>query len=104
MPAYIIADVEVTDPAQYEEYKKLSTATMQAHRAEVLVRGGRAEPLEGREPRRVIVLKFPSLQAARAFYDSPEYARARAARANAAIMNMFIVEGLAQPDNNECHR
>ena len=61
MPAYIIADVEVTDPAQYEEYKKLSTAAMQAHRAEVLVRGGRAEPLEGREPRRVIVLKFPSL-------------------------------------------
>jgi uncharacterized protein (DUF1330 family) len=95
MPAYIVADVEVTDPAQYEDYKKLSTAAMRAHGAEVLVRGGRTEPLEGREPHRVVVLKFPSMQAARAFYDSPEYARARAARANAAVMNMFIVEGLA---------
>ena len=95
MPAYIIADVEVTDPVQYEEYKKLSTAAMRAHGAEVLVRGGRADPLEGREPRRVVVLKFPSMEAARAFYDSAEYRRARAARANAAIMNVFIVEGLA---------
>jgi uncharacterized protein (DUF1330 family) len=101
MPAYIIADVEVTDPTQYEDYKKLSTAAMQAHGAEVLVRGGRTEPLEGRAPHRVIVLRFPSVEAARAFYDSPEYARARAARAGAAIMNMFIVEGLAQPDNNK---
>ncbi len=101
MPAYIIADVEVTDPAQYEEYKKLSTAAMQAYGAEVLVRGGRSERLEGRAPGRVVVLRFPSLQAARAFYDSAEYARARAARANAAIMNMFIVEGLAQPENNK---
>ncbi len=98
MPAYIIADVEVTDPAQYEEYKKLSTAAMQAYGAEVLVRGGCTQRLEGRAPGRIVVLRFPSLQAARAFYDSPEYARARAARANAAIMNMFIVEGLAQPD------
>lgn len=101
MPAYIIADVQITDAAQYEEYKRLSTAAMQAHGAEVLVRGGRVEPLEGRAPHRVVVLKFASLQAARAFYDSHEYARARAARANAAIMNMFIVEGLAQPDNNK---
>jgi uncharacterized protein (DUF1330 family) len=95
MSAYIIADVEITDPAQYEEYKKLSTAALQAHGAEVLVRGGRTETLEGRAPHRVVVLKFPSVSAARAFYDSAEYARARAARANAAIMNMFIVEGLA---------
>jgi uncharacterized protein (DUF1330 family) len=101
MPAYIIADVEVTDPTQYEEYKKLSTAAMQAHGVEVLVRGGRTEPLEGRAPHRVVVLRFPSIEAARAFYDSSDYARARAARAGAAIMNVFIVEGLAQPDNNK---
>ncbi|GAB4481707.1 MAG: DUF1330 domain-containing protein [Burkholderiaceae bacterium] len=94
MPAYIVAEVEVTDPAQYEEYKKLSTAAIAAHGAEVLVRGGRTEPLEGRAPHRVVVLRFASMAAARAFYDSPEYARARAARAGAAIMNMFIVEGL----------
>jgi uncharacterized protein (DUF1330 family) len=92
--AYIIADVQVTDPQQYDEYKKLSTAAMQAHGAVVRVRGGKSVKLEGREPGRTVVLEFPSAQAAQAFYDSPEYGLARKARANAAVMNMFIVEGV----------
>jgi uncharacterized protein (DUF1330 family) len=94
MPAYIIADVTVTDPVQYEEYKKFSTAAMQAHGAVVRVRGGKTVKLEGREPGRTVVLEFPTLAAAQAFYDSPEYAKARKARAGAAVMNMFVVEGL----------
>ncbi|MGL4576526.1 MAG: DUF1330 domain-containing protein [Burkholderiaceae bacterium] len=94
MPAYIIADVTVTDPVQYEEYKKFSTAAMQAHGAVVRVRGGKTVKLEGREPGRTVVLEFPTLAAAQAFYDSPEYAKARKAREGAAVMNMFVVEGL----------
>ena len=94
MAAYIIADVEVTNPVQYDEYRKWSTAAIAAHGAEVLVRGGRTERLEGREPGRIVVLRFPSMDAARAFDGSPEYGKARAARQGAAIMNMLIVEGV----------
>ncbi|GAA0841510.1 MAG: DUF1330 domain-containing protein [Cupriavidus sp.] len=94
-PGYIIAYVDVTDPQQYEQYKVLSTRAMQAHGAEVLVRGGKTEPLEGQwAPTRVVMLKFPSYAAARAFYDSEEYLAARKSREHAARMNMIVVEGV----------
>ena len=93
--AYIIANVSVTDPVQYEDYKKLSTLAMQAHGAEVCVRGGRIEVVEGDcSPERLVVLKFPSIEAARRFESSPEYAKARAARQGAAQMRMLLVEGV----------
>jgi uncharacterized protein (DUF1330 family) len=93
--AYIIANVTVTDPQQYEEYKKWSTAAMQAHGAEVCVRGGKAEVIEGDwQPERLVVLKFPSVEAARKFDASPEYGKARAARQGAAVMRMVLVEGV----------
>ena len=95
MSGYIIAHVQVTNPAQYEEYKKWSTAAMQAHGAEVCVRGGQVERLEGDwAPERLVVLKFPSFEAAKAFHASPEYGKARAAREGAAVMRMVAVEGV----------
>lgn len=93
--AYIIANVTVTNPQQYEEYKKWSSAAMQAHGAEVCVRGGKVEVLEGDwSPERLVILKFPSVEAARRFNDSPEYGRARSARQGAAVMRMVVVEGV----------
>jgi uncharacterized protein (DUF1330 family) len=93
--AYIIANVRVTDPVQYEEYKKLSTLAMQAHGAEPCVRGGAVTVLEGDwQPDRMVVLKFPSVEQAQRFYDSPEYKKARDARAGAAVMRMVLVEGV----------
>jgi uncharacterized protein (DUF1330 family) len=93
--AYIIANVKVTNPQQYEDYKKWSTAAMQAHGAEVCVRGGPVEVLEGDwTPDRLVILKFPSVEAAKAFDASPEYTKARAARQGAAAMRMVVVEGL----------
>ena len=93
--AYIIANVKVTDPRQYEKYKKWSSAAMQAHGAEVCVLGGQVEVLEGDwSPDRVVILKFASLDAARRFNDSPEYGKARAARQGAAVMRMVLVEGV----------
>ena len=93
--AYIIANVEVTNPTQYEEYKKWSTAAMQAHGAEVCVRGGKVEVLEGDwAPQRLVILKFPNVEAAKAFDSSPEYGKARTARQGAAIMRMIVVEGV----------
>jgi uncharacterized protein (DUF1330 family) len=93
--AFIIAHVTVTNPQQYEEYKKWSSVAMQAHGAEVCVRGGKVEVLEGDwSPERLVVLRFPSVEAARRFNDSPEYGRARAARQGAAVMRMVVVEGV----------
>ena len=93
--AYIIANVRVTDPVQYEQYKKLSTLAMQAHGAEVCVRGGPHEVLEGDwQPDRLVLLKFPTLAQAKAFNASAEYALARNARQGAAVMRMVVVEGV----------
>ena len=93
--AYILANVRVTDPAQYEEYKKFSSAAMKVHGAEVCVRGGTVEVLEGDwTPDRVVLLKFPSIAAARAFNDSPAYSLARQARQGAAVMRMVLIEGV----------
>lgn len=93
MSAYLIADVSVTKPAQYEDYKRLSTLAMRAYDAKILVRGGESKVLEGREPGRTVVMEF-SMGAAQAFYDSWQYRRARNAREGAAVMNMFIVQGM----------
>ena len=93
--AYIIANVEVTNPTQYEDYKKWSTEAMKVHGAEVCVRGGKVEVLEGDwNPQRIVLLKFPSVEAAKKFNDSPEYGKARASRQGAAIMRMIVVEGV----------
>ena len=95
MSGYIIADVQVTDATQYEDYKKWSGAAMLAHGAEVCVRGGALQVLEGDwSPKRIVILKFSSMAAARAFYDTPEYQRAKDARQDAAIMRMIAVEGI----------
>ena len=93
--AYIIANVRVTNPEQYEEYKKWSTAAFAAHKAEICARGGKVEVMEGDwQPERVVVAKFPNFEAAKAFYDSAEYLKARKAREGAAIMRLVVVEGM----------
>jgi uncharacterized protein (DUF1330 family) len=93
--AYVIANVDVTNPEQYEEYKKLSTIAMKASGAEVCIRGGKVEVLEGDwNPARFVMLKFPSVEQARAFYNSVEYEAAKKAREGAAVMRMLVVEGV----------
>ena len=95
MAAYILVDCEVTDPAKYETYKALAPDAIARHGGRYLVRGGAAVRLEGDwTPKRIVVLEFPSLDAARAFYDSPEYRAAREARRGAARMDMIAVAGL----------
>lgn len=95
MPAYIIADVDVTDPVRYEPYKALAQAAIAQHGGRYLVRGGRSTVMEGdRTPGRLVLLEFPTAEAAKTFYDSPEYRAAREARAGAARMNLVVVEGL----------
>ena len=93
--AYILAKVDVKNPEQYEEYKRLSTIAMKAHGAEVCIRGGEVEVLEGDwSPSRLVMLKFPSMEQARGFYDSLEYGAARKARERIAVMRMVLVDGV----------
>lgn len=96
MSAYIIARVSVTDPEKYEDYKALAPAAIEAHGGRYLVRGGAMQTLEGeREDRRVVVLEFPTLEAAENFYRSAEYEPAREKRRGAAEMQMILVDGCA---------
>jgi uncharacterized protein (DUF1330 family) len=98
MPAaYIIADVKVSDPEQYKQYMALSPAAIAAAGGEFVVRGGRHETLEGKwQPNRLVVLRFPSYEAAKAFYDSELYKAARAKRAGATeFFNMVVVEAMS---------
>ena len=98
MPAYIINDMEVTDPQLFEEYKKLSPPTVAQYGGKFLARGGRTETLEGDwSPRRLVILEFPDIAAAQAWIDSPEYAPARALRQRSSKSNIVLVEGAAPP-------
>ncbi|MES1978520.1 MAG: DUF1330 domain-containing protein [Pseudomonadota bacterium] len=93
--AYIIANVTVNNAEAYEEYKKLSGIAMQKHGAEVCIRGGKVEVLEGDwTPSRVVLLKFQDAAQARAFYNSTEYAAAIKARKDISVMRMVLVEGV----------
>jgi uncharacterized protein (DUF1330 family) len=96
MPAgYVIVEMKISDPERYKEYMAAAPATIAAAGGEYLVRGGRHEPLEGDwQPARLAVLRFPSLEQARAWYDGESYRAARARRAGATeYFNMVVVEG-----------
>ena len=95
MVAYVINDMEVTDPALLEEYKKLSPATVAQYGGRFLARGGAMEVLEGAwQPKRLVILEFPSLAQAKAWVNSPEYAPARRIRQQASRSNLVVVEGV----------
>ncbi|SEL60608.1 Uncharacterized conserved protein, DUF1330 family [Roseateles sp. YR242] len=94
MPAFIIIDVTVTDADKMAAYREWSTKAMKEHGAEVLVRGGEIEVLEGDwAPSRLVVLKFTDRDAAKGFYHSETYLRARQLRENAGIVRMVVVDG-----------
>jgi uncharacterized protein (DUF1330 family) len=95
MAAYIIADVTVTDAEKMAKYREWSTKAMQEHGAEVLVRGGEFEVLEGPwTPSRLVLLKFKDRAAAKAFYASETYSHARTVREGAGVMRMVVVDGV----------
>jgi uncharacterized protein (DUF1330 family) len=94
MTAYVIVDVTIKDPIRYEEYKKLAAPTVTAYGGRYVVRGGAAEKLEGsREPNRVVVLEFPTLQRAKEWWSSEDYRPAKVLRHASATTEMVLVEG-----------
>lgn len=97
--AYIIVDMLISDKAQYQHYMAAAPAAVAAAGGEYLVRGGRFETLEGQwQPSRVAMLKFPSFEVAKTFYDDALYRAARDKRAGATeFFNMVLVEGVDTP-------
>lgn len=95
MAAYVIVNIEVTDPVRYEEYKKMALATVTAHGGRYIARGGHAESLEGTwRPERVVLLEFPSAQNAKAWWASEAYKPAKSLRQASARTEMIMVEGI----------
>ena len=95
MAAYVIADVEITDPVQYAAYIRIVPPTIARYGGRFLVRGGRTEALEGSwSPRRVVVLEFPSFEHARDWWASEEYSTPKALRQGASNGNLILVDGV----------
>ena len=95
MAGYVIADVDVQDPDAYEEYKRLVPATVERFGGRFVVRGGPVEVLEGPwEPQRIVVLEFPSVERARAWYESEEYREAKALRQRTSAGSLLLVDGV----------
>jgi len=93
--AYVIFQADVTDPEQYERYKARSGPVVSAAGGRFIVRGGEVDVLEGEAPSgRTVLIEFPDMASARAWYDGEQYSEARALRQDAARARVFIVDGV----------
>ncbi len=98
MAAYVIADVEVTDSRRYAEYIRVVPPSIEKYGGTFLVRGGRTERLEGTwNPRRVVVLRFETVEQAKRWWASEEYGAPKALRQSASVASLIVVEGIEPP-------
>jgi uncharacterized protein (DUF1330 family) len=95
MAAYIIGEVEITDPDGYEEYRRLVPSSIAQYGGTFLARGGKVDVLEGDwEPKRLVILEFESAERARAWWASEEYRDAKQIRQRTATSRLIVVEGV----------
>jgi uncharacterized protein (DUF1330 family) len=95
MADYIVVDIEITDPDEYQQYAQQVGATITKYGGKILVRGGQPETLEGDwKTKRIVILEFPSVEQAKTWYDSPEYSANKGIRHRSAIVNMLLVHGV----------
>ena len=95
MTAYVLVDIDVKDPEAYKQYVALAPASVEAHGGRYLARAGRTERLEGDWlPRRLVILQFDSIEQARTWLDSPDYAPVKKLRHQSASTNMVVIEGV----------
>jgi uncharacterized protein (DUF1330 family) len=93
--AYLISDVTVRNAEAFQTYRTRAAASIEQYGGRYLVRGGPIETLEGGwTPRAIIVVEFPDLERARAWYHSPEYASALAVRDEALSRNLILLDGI----------
>lgn len=95
MAAYVVVQVDVTDPVRYEDYRKMVPASLEKYGGRFLVRGGRTHTMEGGwAPKRFVLVEFPSAEQAKAWWASPEYAEAKALRQATSDSQLIIAEGV----------
>ncbi|MCL5775746.1 DUF1330 domain-containing protein [Limibaculum sp. FT325] len=96
MAVYLIVDTKISDPAIYEDYKARARPLIEKHGGEYLARGGALEVFEADlwHPTRLVIIRFPNIEAARAWRDDPAYAECRAIRQSVAKSTLAVVEGL----------
>jgi uncharacterized protein (DUF1330 family) len=95
MAAYVVVEVEVQDKDRYETYKRMVPSSLAAYGGRFIARGGEVETLEGEwSPTRLVILEFPSVAQAKAWWSSEEYAEAKALRQATAQSRMIVVAGL----------
>lgn len=94
-PAYIIAEVDVTDPATFQKYSQQVPGTLAPFNGRFIVRGGKIVPLEGDAPKRFVVIAFDSVEKAQAWEESPDYDAIKPIRHSSAKSRVFIAEGVA---------
>jgi uncharacterized protein (DUF1330 family) len=95
MAAYVIAHIDVKDPDRYKDYIKMSPVSIAKYGGRFIARGGRTESLEGEwQPKRLVILEFPSVERAKEWWASAEYADAKALRQETSTGDLVVVEGL----------
>ncbi len=98
MPAYIVARLDVKDPTLLKDYLAATPSIIRKFRGRFIARGGATVTLEGPvESRRIVLIEFPELADAKAFYDSPEYSEVRKLRQSAAVAEFIAVDGVRHP-------
>ncbi len=91
---YIIAEVDVTDPATFQKYAEKVPGTIAQYNGHYLIRGGKMKSIEGDAPKRFVVIAFDSVEKAEAWEDSPEYDAIKPIRHSSAKSRVFIAEGV----------
>ncbi len=95
MSAYVVVEVEVHDATRYEDYKKMVPPSLEPYGGRFMIRGGNVENLEGDwAPKRFVMVEFPSVERAKEWWASAEYAEAKALRQATAKTQMIVVEGV----------
>jgi uncharacterized protein (DUF1330 family) len=94
MSAYVIVEIDVIDPVEYEEYKRQAAATVHKYGGKYIARGGRTEVLEGGwQPKRIVILEFESMERAKEWLNGREYREPRKIRHRTAKTKMILVDG-----------
>ena len=95
MSAYLIVELDITDPAKFQRYRGLVPSLIEKYGGRYIVRGGDTEVLEGNwAPKRIVVLEFETAQKAKELMESEEYRPVKQLRLESANTNMVLVEGV----------
>jgi uncharacterized protein (DUF1330 family) len=94
-PAYIVAEVDVQDPATFQKYAEKAPGTIALFNGHYIIRGGKTKSVEGEPPKRFVVIAFDSMEKAQAWEDSPAYEAIKPIRHSSAKSRVFIAEGIA---------